>query len=199
MDKKNQTIHTYNESAISLAKKFDELGARVSDIEETFALIEKDNPFVLEIGCGNGRDAVEITKHTKNYLGIDISEKLIELAQQKVPNANFQVADIETFTFPGSLDIVFAFASLIHVPKEALAKILIEAWTALNENGVMRLSMKYADAYTETTKEDEFGTRTYYLYSKEDMEEVSSGFKIIKSGLNDLRGQMWLEIILQKI
>lgn len=58
MDKKNQTILTYNESATSLAKKFDELGARISDIEEAFALIQKDNPFVLEIGCGNGRDAV---------------------------------------------------------------------------------------------------------------------------------------------
>jgi SAM-dependent methyltransferase len=199
MDKKNQTIHTYNESAISLAKKFDELGARISDIEETFALIQKGNPFVLEIGCGNGRDAVEITKRTNNYLGIDISEKLIELAKQKVPNANFQVADIETFTFPGDLDMVFAFASLIHVPKEALARILIEAGMALSENGVIRLSMKYADTYSETTKEDEFGIRTYYLYSKGDIEEVASGFKIIKSELNDLRGQMWLEIILQKI
>lgn len=199
MDKKNQTIHTYNQSATSLTKKFDELGARISDIEETFALIQKDNPFVLEIGCGNGRDAAEITKRANHYLGIDISEKFIELANQKVPKANFQVADIETFTFPGDLDIVFAFASLIHIPKEALARILGEAQVALSENGVMRLSMKYADTYKETTKEDEFGNRTYYLYSKEDIKEVASGFKIIKSELNDFIGQMWLEIILQKI
>lgn len=199
MDKKNQTIHTYNQSAASLAKKFDELGARVCDIEETFTCIPKSNPFVLEIGCGNGRDAAEITKRTNNYLGIDISEKLIELAKQKVPSANFQVADIETFTFPGGLDIVFAFASLIHVPKESLARILTEARTTLNKDGVMRLSLKYADAYTETTKEDEFGTRTYYLYSKGDIEEAVIGFKLIKSELSDSRGQMWLEIILQKI
>ena len=39
MNKKEQTLNTYNESVSSLAKKFDELGARVSDIEETFALI----------------------------------------------------------------------------------------------------------------------------------------------------------------
>jgi SAM-dependent methyltransferase len=199
MDKKNQTIHTYNESSASLAKKFDQLGARIDDIAETFSLTRKENPFVLEIGCGNGRDAAEIARRTNHYLGIDISEKLIELAKQKVPSANFQVADIETFIFPYGLDMVFAFASLIHVPKEALVKILIEARAALNEDGVMRLSMKYADVYTETTKEDEFGTRTYYLYSKGDIEKATLGFKIIKSELNDLRGQMWLEIILQKI
>ena len=199
MDKKNQTVHTYNQSATSLAKKFDELGMRVGDIEETFALIQKDNPFVLEIGCGNGRDAAEITKRTNNYLGIDISEKLIELAKQKVPHANFQVADIETFILPSDLDMVFAFASLIHASKEALARILTEVRIALNENGVVRLSMKYGDTYSETTKEDEFGIRTYYLYSQEDIEEAASGFRIIKSELNDLRGQMWLEVILQKM
>lgn len=121
------------------------------------------------------------------------------MAKNKVPGGNFQVADIEMFTLPTGLDIVFAFASLIHVPKEALANILTEARVALNDGGVMRLSMKYADSYTETTKEDEFGIRTYYLYSKEDIEEMAIGFRLIKNELNDLRGQMWLEIILQKI
>jgi SAM-dependent methyltransferase len=198
MDKKNQTIDTYNQSAVSLAEKFDGLGVRVSDIEETFALIQKDNPFVLEIGCGNGRDAVEIIKYTGNYLGVDISEKLIELAKQKVPTANFQVADIEDFVFPNGLDIVFSFASLIHTPKEVLAIILKRLQTALNKNGIMRLSIKYAETYREITKEDEFGIRTYYLYSQEDIEEMASDFKFIKNKLNNLRGQKWLEIILQK-
>ncbi len=198
MDNKNQTTNTYNESAVSLAKKFDELGARVSDIEETFSLISTENPFVLEIGCGNGRDAEEIIKRTDFYLGIDISERLVELAKQKVPKANFQIADIETFKFPKDLDIIFAFASLIHVQKEQLANVLARARTAFSENGVFRLSMKYADVYTETTREDEFGVRTYYLYSKQDIEKLASGFRVLKSELFEIRGQMWLEIILLK-
>lgn len=44
MDKKHQTIDTYNQSAALLAKKFDEQGVRVSDIEQMFALTQKDNP-----------------------------------------------------------------------------------------------------------------------------------------------------------
>ena len=134
MNKKEQTTNTYNVSALALAKKFDELGVRASDIEETFALIDKKDAHVLEIGCGNGRDAEEITKHTNTYLGIDISEKLIELTQQKVPHAHFHIADIET------------------------------------------CSMKHADAYGETTKEDEFGTRTYYLYAKKRYRRHSGRF-----------------------
>ncbi len=198
MNKKIQTINTYNNSAKLLAEKFDSLGARTDNIEEVINLVKKINPSILEIGCGNGRDAEEIIKHTSDYLGIDISEKLVELARQKVPTGKFEVADIENYSFPKELDIIFAFASLIHVPKDSLHKIMTAALLALNNNGIMRLSMKYADSYSEITKEDEFGTRTYYLYSKKDIEDLAIDFTIIKNELNDLRGQSWLEIILQK-
>lgn len=198
MDKKIQTINTYNNSAQSLAKKFDSLGARTIDIKETLELVKIINPRVLEIGCGNGRDAEEIVKFTNNYTGIDISEKLIELSHQKVPKGNFEVADIENYKFGEELDVIFAFASLIHVPREGLQKILADAHLVLNDNGVIRLSMKYADNYKEIIKEDEFGIRTYYLYSKNDIEKLTNGFVILKNELNDLRGQKWLEIILQK-
>ena len=100
MTKKEQTIDTYNNNAQGFANKFDGMGARIHDIEATLALVPKENPNVLEIGCGNGRDAVEICKQTKNYAGLDISRKLIGLARKKVSRGRFEVADIETYTFP---------------------------------------------------------------------------------------------------
>src|SRR6185437_12824344 len=161
------------------------------------ALVKKENPVVLEVGCGNGRDAAEIIKRTSRYLGIDISEGLVALARKKVPGATFEVADIESYVFPKGLDIVFGFASLIHVPKPSLQRILAKISAALNPCGVVRLSMKYGDVYRETTKEDEFGTRTYYLYSREDIAQMASEFVILKSELSDLREQRWLELLLQ--
>jgi trans-aconitate methyltransferase len=201
MDKKAQTIETYNKSAKALADKFDALGteARLSDIEEAFALVKKENPTVLEIGCGNGRDAAVICMKTTNYIGMDVSGKLIELAVEKVPQGNFVVADVEDFVFQTELDIVFAFASLIHVPKESLRNILEAVYKSLNPNGVFRLSMKYADTYTEVTKEDEFGIRTYYHYSDKDIAKLAEGYSIIKNEVGELRGQEWLEVLLQKL
>jgi len=198
MNKKGQTIETYNNNAQAFARKFDDLGARTEDIKEVFSLIKKDNPYVLEIGCGNGKDAVEIVKYTNNYLGIDISKNLIELARQKLPKGNFKISDMENYDFPPKIDIIFAFASLIHVPKYSLKRILDNTYLALNNGGIFRLSMKYSDHYTEVNKNDEFGIRTYYLYSKEDLNELSSNFQIIKSDINNFRGQKWLEVILKK-
>lgn len=198
MEKKTQTIRTYNKSAKALAEKFDGIGARIADIEETFAPLNKEQPAVLEIGCGNGRDAMEILRRTNQYLGIDISDELIKLAKEKNPNGTFIVADIEHYQLPENLDAIFAFASLIHVPKESLKKILADGLKALNAGGVFRISMKRANEYTETTTEDKFGTRTYYLHSEKDIEECAQGYNLLKSEHPTSKGQEWLEILLQK-
>src|SRR3989338_82716 len=132
MDKKIQTIDTYNKSAQALEKKFDDLGARIFDIEEVFKLLDKVNNKVVEIGCGNGRDAEEIIKRTNDYVGIDISTELIKLAQKKVPKGKFLVADVTSFEFPEKIDIVFAFASLIHVNKEDLINVLDKIHKSFN-------------------------------------------------------------------
>jgi len=199
MDKKLQTIQTYNKSAEAFAKKFDISGARIKDIQETFAIVKKENPRVFEIGCGNGRDAKEIVKYTSSYFGIDISEKLIELAQINVPKARFDVADIENYIFSEEFDIIFSFASLMHVPKESLEPVFIKSYKALSPNGIFRLSLKQSDTYKEVTQEDEFGIRTYYFYSKKDIESIARGFTVLQEEHVDLRGQIWLELTLQKI
>jgi ubiquinone/menaquinone biosynthesis C-methylase UbiE len=44
-----------------------------------------------------------------DYSGLDFSEKLIEIAQRKYPEANFQVADVLNPPFPENFfDKVFA-------------------------------------------------------------------------------------------
>ncbi len=43
MNKKIQTINTYNKSADALVSKFEKLGARTSDIKEVFSLFNKKN------------------------------------------------------------------------------------------------------------------------------------------------------------
>ncbi len=198
MEKKTQTIKTYNQSAVELARKFDKIGVRVADIEETFALIKKENPKVLELGCGNGRDAQEIVKRTNDYCGMDISEELIRLANEKVPGARFELGDISAASFPEEVDIVFAFASLIHLTKEECKTVLSKLRNSMNTGGVIRISVKYNPVYKEITQDDEFGTRTYYLYSQEDIEELASEFTIIKLEIVEGINTQWLETILQK-
>ena len=161
-------------------------------------MVKKENPTVLELGCGNGRDAQEILKKTNDYCGIDISEELLKLAKNRLPEAHLELGDISSFDFPKGLDVVFAFASLIHITKEEFKDVLNKLYEALNKDGVIRISLKYSPEYKEITQSDEFGTRTYYLYSPEDIQELADRFEILKSEIIEGREAKWLEVLLQK-
>lgn len=198
VDRKQQTINTYNRAAAEMATKFNGLGGRPVDIAEAFSYCRMRNPFVLEIGCGHGRDAAIMVERTDHYLGIDVAENFITMARATVPAGKFTVADVESYAFPSGLDVVFAFASLIHVPKASLHQVLKRLHQALNLGGVVRISMKHADEYCEVIKDDEFGTRTYFHYSLTDMEELCQEFKVIRNDKNYIYGQDWVEMLLVK-
>jgi len=182
-----------------MARKFSSLGARYADIKQACDLCKKKNLKVVELGCGNGRDAAEILKFTNDYLGIDISRSMIEIAKKTTPKARFEVADLESFEFEKGIDIIFAFAALLHSKKEDLKKMFLRATKALNSNGLFFISLKFGK-YREFSKDDEFGTRTYYYYTPEDIEKIAGkSYKTIFKTVHTLRGQKWFEIILRKI
>jgi len=49
----------------------------------------KDGDEVLDYGCGNGRLLELFPDQDLNYLGVDVSEKLIDFAKKSHPNARF--------------------------------------------------------------------------------------------------------------
>ncbi len=197
MNLKQQTVDTYNASAEQMAKKFNDLGGRGDDISRGFSYLAKDNPSVLEIGCGNGRDSLEILKYTNDYLGVDISKAMIEVARRTSPKASFEVADIESFKFPPSIDIIFAFASLLHSDSDNLKKILNRANDSLSPNGVFYISLKYGEGNRTIT--DEFGVRTFFFYKPEYIKDLAGeNYEAVWEDLQELRGQKWFTIVLKK-
>ncbi|SMR82504.1 Ubiquinone/menaquinone biosynthesis C-methylase UbiE [Aliiroseovarius halocynthiae] len=92
---------------------------------------------VLEIACGTGSTAILHAPHVANYLAVDISDRMIEIAQAKdVPsNLTFQVANVEEMPLdPGSFDMVQAHSALhlLGDPKATIEKI----YGTLNPGGL---------------------------------------------------------------
>ena len=125
MDWYLQTIKTYDRSAVRLAEHFKGIGTRIDDVELGLKLAGvSSGARVVEIGCGDGRDAVEIFKRVSWYEGVDPSAGLIKMAKDRLPNATFVKADALTYNYPKDVDVVFAFASLLHVSKDNLKKVI---------------------------------------------------------------------------
>lgn len=201
MNKKIITTETYNRGADKLSKKFNKIGLRKDDIDRAFSFYNKPKYLnVIEIGCGNGRDAKYILKYTKNYTGIDISKEMIKLSKKFLPSANFIIGNIEKIKIPNNIDIVFAFASFLHLDKKSFEKILNKIYKKINKDGIIYISLKYTKTYKEKIKEDEFGKRFFYYYSIKDIQEISNktGYKIIYKNRQNIRNNNWLTIILKK-
>ena len=86
---------------------------------------------VLELGCGTGSTAITHAPHVKHIQAIDISLKMIEIAQDKadaknVKNITFEQSTIDQFSVSEqSLDAVLAL-SILHLldnKEEVIAKV----------------------------------------------------------------------------
>lgn len=203
-DKLQKTITTYDEHAQEYADYFRSINSsRAKDIDVAFGLLgHRVNPKVVEIGCADGRDAVEILKRTPNYIGFDASEKLIQLAQKNLPKGTFLVEDMRTFNFPINTDIVFGFASLIHLSRRELANIILAIHHSLNSGGILYISMKKGDSYTGYIKKDIHGERLFYLYSPEDIRSLTDNYfneVFTTSGFVTNIHTEWFEVAFQKI
>lgn len=202
-DLRQQTVDTYNKSAKELAEYFKGIGSREHDVDLSIELAgNPTEPKILEIGCGDGRDAQEIVKRTSHYVGFDISEELIKLACDKVPGAKFEVADASDYEYPTGLDIVFAFASLLHLDKDEVKAVLKKVQAALKPGGIFFISLKYSDEYRKELKEDQFGPRLFYFYNPRIITELAGdGYEVANLDKGFITGKktVWFEIALKKV
>ena len=99
---------------------------------------------ILDVGCGNGRLQEILKEKNVDYIGVDISEKLIEIAKRKYPRAKFIVlTDPLKLPFEdNSFDKVFAIRVLHHIPSEDFRKkFLKELKRVLKPSGLLILTV----------------------------------------------------------
>lgn len=78
-----------------------------------------DEEKVLDLGCGNGRYLEFLKGKNVDYFGVDSSEKLIEIAKSKYPEAKFQVGDALNLSFPNNFFCkVYSIAVFHQIPSE---------------------------------------------------------------------------------
>jgi trans-aconitate methyltransferase len=198
------TITNYNQSAQAMAEHFQSYddGAAKGEIELAVRLAgNPKRPRIVEVGCGAGKDAAEIFRIAGWYEGFDPAVKLLELARAHVPAASFVQADTLSYDYPKELNIVFAFASMLHLDKQDFAQACQKIAAALQPGGVLCLSLKEADTYTKLLQQDKFGERLFYLYTVPLVRELAGdAFEQVYES-HQLAGpekKRWFTLILRK-
>ncbi len=132
-----RTIDHYSASADSFWQ-----GTKDHDVDQNRAALldELGGPaphVILDLGCGPGRDLAYFSGLGHEAVGIEGAPVMARMARDmtgcEVLQQNFLALDLPQARFDG----VFANASLFHVPKSALPRVLKELRAALKPRGVL--------------------------------------------------------------
>ncbi len=131
--------------------------------------------FILDVGCGSGRDLLWMKKRGFEVVGFERSPGLAELARE---NAGCEVieADFETYDFSAIMvDALMIVGALVHIPHDRFREVFRNITSALTDNGSVLLTLKEG----EGSRMDSDG-RIFYLWQDDEARELfeSLGFKV---------------------
>jgi len=147
---------------------------------------------IIDIGCGAGRDTPFFLENGYDYLGIDASEKMLEMARKINPNAKFIKMNIQDMDFPkGSFDGFVADASFLHINKKDIKKVLKNVRSIVRPGGIGLILIR------EGNEERVEQGRFFALYREDEFTKIlkDSGFEVLSHARNDAKLGMHIQWI----
>lgn len=152
---------------------------------------------IIDIGCGSGRDMAWFKSKGFLPFGLEKSSGMAKLAREKsgceVIEGDFLVHDFSKYI----VDAAIISASLVHQPHNLLPSIIQRIKTALKNQGLIYLSLKYGNG----EKTDNLG-RKFYLWQDHDLRTLFSMLclkTVFQAKTASARGtdEIWLNYILK--
>ena len=174
-------------------------GVDVSELYAPFLELLPPNASILDAGCGSGRDTKYFIEQGFKVIAFDYSPEIVRLASSLTKQSILQLS-FEDITFCNQFDGVWACASLLHVPKKDMAKVLSKLGASLKVGGILYTSYKYGES--EMVR----GGRLFADYTEESFGRVVAavlGLEVVKYWkTSDLRpgreDEKWLNVLLRK-
>lgn len=197
MDKR--TIQTYD----LLAKKYDEETAPFWELfPRTFIdrFIKLTKGKILDVGSGPGRDALILKQGGLDVTCLDASKTMIKLAREK--GLESVLGDFNEMPFQDeSFNGVWAYTSLLHIPKAEIEKPLDEIRRVLKPGGIFGLGLieGETEGYKEIGGID--AARWFSFYKKDEVPELlgGNGFEILYFEQFKPKSKNYLNFIARKI
>lgn len=171
----------------------------MSDIYKSFIEQVRTGGYILDAGCGPGRDSLYFIKKGYKVTAFDASEEMVKLASEltglDVVRKKFQEID-----YINEFDGIWANASILHISKVVMPDVICRLLRALKKDGILFASFKYG------SKEEYINGRFFNFYDEISWHELLKDFP----GLNlisiwkdqdkrdDHKNEYWLYILLRK-
>lgn len=155
--------------------------------------------YILDFGCGSGRDTKYFLERGFHVDALDGSEEFCKIASQYT-GIEVRQCLFEDFKATELYDGIWACSSILHLPKEKLKPVMEEMLRAVKDGGYIYTSFKYGEF------EGERHGRYFTYFTEESFREFlgkTAGAEItdlwVSADVRPGRGEeKWLNLILQK-
>ena len=199
MGEKYDTLDYYNKNASEYFEQT--LNGNFTKNYERFLSRIPQNAYILDFGCGSGRDSKYFIENGYKVKAIDGSIEMCKLASEYI-GQEVECMKFDELNEENVYDGIWACSSILHVEKEQLGNILEKMITALKEKGIIYTSFKKG-------VKDEIKEGKYYNYlTKEKLEEIIEKYKLnVKiidycetlPSTKRIQDIVWANYILQKV
>jgi 2-polyprenyl-3-methyl-5-hydroxy-6-metoxy-1,4-benzoquinol methylase len=136
----DSTIRYYNENARAY---FDSTVALdMGKLYGPFLKHLRPGSKVLDAGCGSGRDSLFFKNQGFQVTAFDASKEMVKLASELL-DQKVLLMSFEDLSLTEQYDGIWACASLLHVEKAKLSRVVAELAKHLKDGGVFYISFKY--------------------------------------------------------
>jgi SAM-dependent methyltransferase len=138
----NQTLNYYNQNATEFFNTT--FNVDMESLYQAFLQYLPQDAFILDLGCGSGRDTLAFKRKGYQVEALDYSKELVLLASQQT-GQQVRLESFYDFSDQSRFDGIWACASLLHCERHRLDEVIGRMITALKSNGVLYMSFKYGD------------------------------------------------------
>lgn len=197
MDETQVTRDTYEQIAGTYAERWATNDAVMAEARARFLTHLAPHPFVVDIGCGPGRDLCAFAQDGVEALGVDLSLAMLAEARKRF-NGQLMVADMRSLPFgKDTLDGAWLCASLLHVPKRHTPATLSGLSAVLRSGGTLFVGVKEGQGESFRTRDGLERFFSFYSESEITSQVTEAGFEVLERWLDtdDVHPDPWINVI----
>ncbi len=163
MEKEYNTLEFYNQNAKLYCEQT--INGNLEENYKRFLTRLSKGAYILDFGCGSGRDSKYFLDNGYKVKAIDGSIEMCKLASKYI-NQEVTCMKFEELNDINVYDGIWACSSILHIEKEKLENVLKKMLNSLKPNGIIYTSFKLGEGYQ--IKEGKY----YNYLTQDEMEKM---------------------------
>lgn len=127
--------------------------------------------YILDAGCGSGRDSKAFLERGYSVTAIDASMAMVELSSQLTGQPTLHLK-FQELRVDSAFDGIWACASLLHVPPDQINEAIQRLTTALKVGGIFYMSFKLGDGVRMD------GDRLFVDYNEDSLKQLLNHYQL---------------------